>query len=318
MTHPILERYATDLPAYETLCIDVRKRLQDAFRDAGILVSIEGRAKEPDSLVKKCVGRGLTYEEVNDKAGVRVLLVYPDDRGAAEACIRAAFDHIEEIDDKAVKLKPHEFRYNALHFSVRTEPTGLLCEVQLHTPGLAVWSKLSHDLTYKAPPDLPPDATRSINRLMALCEIIDLEAARVRQTIQNLPTAHQSRVLLTLERLFYRVVPEPYDTRLSLTLLGDFLPVVPGPDRSGLIGALEAFYDLRQAQLAWVFENRRDPIRRPLLLQPESILIFYLLEKDRLELEDHWPATRLTESDLDMYKTAWLGLPIDEQQPSTA
>jgi len=60
-----------------------------------------------------------------------------------------------------------------------------------------------------------------------------------------------------------------------------------------------------EAKLAHVFKDEYDDFRHILLGQPESLLLFYLLEHDRPGLEKNWPS-RVPANTLDGVNDAWV------------
>jgi ppGpp synthetase/RelA/SpoT-type nucleotidyltranferase len=76
------------------------------------------RAKEVHSLIKKAALKGLTYEGIPDKAGVRVVYGYPAQLDEIEQMIRDILV-VAKREDKREGIEPHELRYLGVHYDVR-------------------------------------------------------------------------------------------------------------------------------------------------------------------------------------------------------
>lgn len=111
-------------------------------RQQKLICSIEARAKEIDSFVKKALLKSYTYNQIKDKAGVRLIVTYEEDLPAIEEIIKSAFDVIKH-DSKLDNLNSNELGYIGIHFEVSLshssiEPipeqyNDMICEIQLHT-----------------------------------------------------------------------------------------------------------------------------------------------------------------------------------------
>jgi ppGpp synthetase/RelA/SpoT-type nucleotidyltranferase len=277
----IASRYASERPAYDALAVSVRDALRGALLRAGIMHRAEGRAKEPSSLVKKAVLRQKSYEEIGDKAGARIVLAQPTDRARAVEIIRSAANVVAE-EDKREMYKPGEFGYSGVHFEVESVD-GLRCEVQLHTPGEAVWASVVHDMSYKSVLPVPRAAQRSLFRMRALTEIFDEEVSRVSTDMESLMNTPAAAALEELEPRFLRLAKRPYNTGLSVRVLDQLLVGEVFNDISGL----SRFCDENEKRFRQIFVKYAESLN-PLLTQPEAMLIFYLLEKDPFAVREAW------------------------------
>lgn len=304
-----LARYAEERPAFEASCRRVASLLEEHLQAVGLVPRVTWRTKDSDSLVKKMVRKDQAYDGVLDKAGVRVVLGYPDDADKVCEVIRHQFEVLDE-DNKSEKLSADVFRYAGVHFLI-ADPDGrraggraLCCEVQVHKPGEALWASLSHDLTYKAPPGIPKATERAINRLAALTELIDLEATRVRRSLMQSEGASEANLLMTLEKHFFRMTACRYDERLSLILLRELSEALDEPVDQAACDAVDAFCRANHERLRFLFDRKQDAVRYPFLLQPETLFAFYLLAKDEFRLEQKWPQ-RLPASELQKLRNLW-------------
>jgi putative GTP pyrophosphokinase len=107
---------------------------------------------------------------------------------------------------------------------------GLRAEIQVRTVAQHIWSEVSHKLQYKQQNGIPPSVRRSIHRVSALLETVDLEFERVleqresyRAQISILPGEEELNVDL-LEKILDSSLPgnskapfENYDLLLSIS-----------------------------------------------------------------------------------------------------
>lgn len=147
------------------------------------------RVKTEESLVDKAFNRKSyddPYEEVEDKVGVRFVVLLQSELTELQEVIRSSEKWIVEesrnfIDER--KQEPLLFTYQSVHYIVRnTEellmngtiiPAGLPCEVQLRTLLQHAHAELTHDAIYKAKRDIQPDVHRIVAKSMALIETTD-------------------------------------------------------------------------------------------------------------------------------------------------
>jgi len=170
------------------LCeILVQKFGQKAFQNL-FKIPVVPRLKDDPSLLQKAFYRGKDYvdpfNEIEDKVGLRVVLLLGDDVRAVGEAIQSeesvwdavkARDHADEI-----AAKPYEFDYQSLHYIVRSKgqnffegtsiPDGLPCEIQIRTILQHAYSEITHDTLYKPSIKTTPKMKRSAAKSMALIE----------------------------------------------------------------------------------------------------------------------------------------------------
>ena len=145
----------------------VKAELERLCRESGIRAVFSAREKQASSLLKKMIKKRLSYEDVTDKAGARVVVRFQDEVNAVAALVESSFV-VYKRDDKIEALPHNEVGYLATHFDVslsaeQIRPTSgyfslreLRCEIQIHTVCQNVWAELAHALSYK--PELPVPA----------------------------------------------------------------------------------------------------------------------------------------------------------------
>ena len=124
-----------------------------------------------------------------------------------------------EKEDTASRLDESQFGYQSYHY-VNKLPKGWLsiptlkdfaeykAEIQVRTMAQHIWAAASHNLQYKQEDNVPKTVKRSINRVSALLETVDLEF---------------ERVLREREHYIEELVPTIQDEQLNVDLLKEIL-----------------------------------------------------------------------------------------------
>ena len=289
-------RYEAERPGYVELAEEVACRLRTATRQRGLICDVEGRAKEIASLLKKALRKDYAtpWEDIHDKAGVRVVTVYESQVNEVETLVRQLFA-VHHHEDKRSSLCPETLSYLGVHFEVSLPRTDALagdevrlCEIQIHTRAQNLWATVSHELLYKPSQEAPGDVTRSIYRLMALLEMFDGEVARGRERILDLPGYEEARMLEALERHYYTLAAHPTDTELSRRVVGALVPLF-APDESAAYDiTLDEFVDANRAKLEEIVADYAGDDRNPLLSQPGCLMVFERLDVDPFRLAQVW------------------------------
>ncbi|HEU0053132.1 MAG TPA: RelA/SpoT domain-containing protein [Longimicrobium sp.] len=181
---PLAQRFAAELThQLDRLILD---------RSISLSIPIQSRVKKWESIVEKIDRKSLPLKSVRDLpdlVGVRLILQFRRDISAISEMLIQHFSVVER-DDAQERLKDDQFGYSSIHFSVElpdvwlavptlSEMRGLRAEVQVRTTAQHIWAAASHTLQYKQEDSVPPPVRRSIYRVSALLETIDLEFERV-------------------------------------------------------------------------------------------------------------------------------------------
>jgi ppGpp synthetase/RelA/SpoT-type nucleotidyltranferase len=314
------ERYIVERPQYVELAERVSSMLKAETRRRGLACTIESRAKDVPSFVKKALRKPYTspWEEIRDKAGVRVVTVYQETIAQAEAVVRELFE-VHHYDDKRLALEPDKLDYLGVHFEVtipRWRLNGgcegledLVCEIQLHTRAQNLWATVSHELVYKTGQLPPVDVKRSIYRLMALLELFDEEVARGWERVMAQPGFQEARILADLEFHFCSLTARSWDPQLSRRIVEILRPLLSEAEIGEFRARLDTFVERNRSKLEAIFADYREDDRNPLVSQPESLLVFERLEHDRFQLTELW-VQHLPDSLLRSFSDIW-GIPVD-------
>jgi ppGpp synthetase/RelA/SpoT-type nucleotidyltranferase len=155
-------------------------------------IPIESRIKKWPSILLKLDRLAESWDDAGqiwDLIGLRFIFLFTEE--AAQAC--SLIDkNFKVIDRRNVgkKLLPNEFGYQSIHFTVRLLPEWLnvpslrnysafQAEMQVRTLAQHNWAVASRLLQYNDQSNAPPSVQRSLYRVAALLEIVDLELERV-------------------------------------------------------------------------------------------------------------------------------------------
>jgi ppGpp synthetase/RelA/SpoT-type nucleotidyltranferase len=311
-------RYEGIYPALQQTAKELQVEFAKLLRSEGLAIAnVEARAKEVASFVKKLIQKGYDdpWEDVTDKIGVRITTVNPADVSlVVEALVGSEFEMVK-IEDKREQLDPAQLGYLATHIDARFSPRNDLapsdcrCEVQIRTAAESAWAYAAHDLMYKAPVPGDPVWQRGTYRLLALVELFDCEIKRLQETIMADPNYAEGRVLEALEREFFRLTAIDYDRELSRDIIGPLLTLLTEDELAAPGPMVHEFVEAHQEKLANLYRQYLLDHRHVLMSQPESLLIFQLLEKDRYTLSDTWQAA-LPSIYLERLSEVW-GIPVD-------
>lgn len=285
--------WAAEQPTYERLVARVIAVLRSEFRDPGIL--IYGRPKKVDSILKKLILKpDKTYESMTDKAGVRVVVRFTDKLDVVGNFIERRFPEHRK-DDKRCSMKTDQVGYQAVHYDIQitededSKIVGLWVEVQVRTMAQHLWSEMSHGLAYKPGLSVPDPVRRWLMRLSALIEVADDEFLRVREALHQMPDYDTYKVLELLETQFYKFAAADYDKELSINTINAFNHLYGAGGLAQRSEEFDEFCQRRAERLSHVFDTHRLAGDYPLFLfQPEALMIFQLLERDKFMLREEW------------------------------
>jgi len=170
------------------------KKLEDCVDQNKVYhpMPILGRVKEWNSVEEKLKRLDLkinSISEIRDLIGARIVLLFSRDVELLCKKISEEFFVVEEIDIQK-RLREDRFGYSSIHYVIKIPPDWFLlknngekiefiAELQVRTLPQHLWAEISHKLQYKSEDTVPIPIRRSINRVSAILEIVDLECERV-------------------------------------------------------------------------------------------------------------------------------------------
>lgn len=296
----------------------VHQRLEIAVKETGISCEIESRVKAVDSFMKKALKKKYQspLSDIKDQIGLRVITTYKSDLDKIDEIICGKFK-ICKREDKLHSLEYNQLGYLGIHFEVsllemRNQSKSwydeVVCEIQLHTRAQSLWSSISHQLVYKPTSPLPIDIQRSIYRLVALIEIFDKEVSNAQDIFLSQSNFPEAKLLHSLEKYFRSFSSRRFDTDFSIQNLSNLKNLLKEEEIDDFGNLIEAFVERHKQKLSDIFNNysedKRDSFGMLILFQPESLLIFERLDRDRFKLHNLWK-TILPLELLDFMATVW-------------
>ncbi len=154
--------------------------------------TIESRIKTVKSIEEKLCRKDKTISTVSDLSdlvGLRVIVLFKSDINKVCELIKENFNVVEQ-EDTSQRLRDDQFGYQSTHYTVKVPSNWLMvptlqglgsykAEIQIRTLSQHTWAVASHKLQYKQKDNVPVPLRRSINRISALLETVDLEFERL-------------------------------------------------------------------------------------------------------------------------------------------
>jgi putative GTP pyrophosphokinase len=151
-----------------------------------------GRVKEWWSIENKLQRVGLNLQglkDLQDLVGIRIIVLFKRDITRVTELIERNFN-VVRMKNSRDRHQHDQFGYSSVHFVAKAKPEWLtiptfrglgdmLAEIQLRTLAQHTWATASERLQYKNEADTPEDILRSVHRVSALLETVDLEFERV-------------------------------------------------------------------------------------------------------------------------------------------
>ena len=241
--------YHLIVPVAEKFCKALVQQCEELIQTNGIPVGvpIEHRVKSWKSISDKIDRKSLQLKSIRDLpdlVGIRMIVLFMRDIERVRSLLTKTFKVLDQEDTQA-RLDVSQFGYQSYHYQIQIPDSwlsvpslapfkGYRAEIQLRTVAQHIWAAASHVLQYKQEEGIPQPVRRSIHRVSALLETVDLEFERAledrdqyrNQTAKIEPDTHLNVDLL--ERVIDSLLPvankdalEPYAELLEdLTYFG--------------------------------------------------------------------------------------------------
>ena len=214
------QEYKELAPLLESFCDEIAHQIVKLLDEADVMLGfpVQRRLKTWESLSEK-LGRHPRFSDlkkIQDIVGLRIILLFKRDVEKVVQLLQDNFLVVRQYDTRD-RLKEDQFGYSSNHLIVELKrdwlsvPTlskmgGLLAEIQVRTLPQHIWAEASHKLQYKQEKNIPPIIRRSIYRVSALLETVDLEFERVLEkresyrikVADSLPTAQDEKLNVDL------------------------------------------------------------------------------------------------------------------------
>lgn len=179
----------------ESLCSEVARQLQHLIEREQIqlAVPIQFRAKSFNSIADKIKEGRFTIKksilELQDLAGFRTITLFKRDAMKIVELLSSQFEIIKQYNTED-KLQESEFGYSSIHVVCKLKDNWLNIpsfssfkdikfEIQVRTLSQHSWAEASNIFQYKKEDNVPKPLKRSISRISALLETVDLEFERL-------------------------------------------------------------------------------------------------------------------------------------------
>lgn len=310
----VLKQWEVDEPKYAELGKAVVQSLKNAIFEGEMYAEITFRPKDIISTIKKLKKKNekedYSYENLTDLLGVRVICHYKEDVPKIHAIIDSLFK-TKSFDDKSSNLSHDVFTYTSYHYDLVYEKhpdsrlNTLIFELQLRTINQHAWACTAHELSYKQDIELPHIYKRRVHRLLALYEIADDELSAVNNFIASHSDFSLFNCFKKLEKKFYRLAKITFDREESVIVLKKIISFLSISELNAFISEFDKFVEENSIKIESVFlEYKTVSTYSYLILQPETIFIWFLLEKCEYQLKENWSNHFPTE-DLQIIENAW-------------
>ena len=287
-------------PKFEAFAAAVARILSKGIRHEGIFAEVQHRAKDMDSLIKKLIKKPHhSYKSLPDKAGIRVIVRHIHEIDSILAIAAELLDR-DTPENKATLLKPDTFGYLSVHAQIRiraghelsaTYPSDQFqVEMQVRTLAQHLWAEMAHNTVYKSESMIEPLDSRIQRRLYMLAGMVELADYEFDRIEKEMPTVPEFQLLKSLERSYYKLTVRRSDPELSLDVIHLLLPLYN--EKPEVVAAhLEEFFTQNEELLHQIYERAEEvPDHSVFLFQPEALMIFDLLKKERLSVRESWVA----------------------------
>lgn len=313
----VKDKWEIERPIYKKMAEYISTQIHKALLKEGIYPRVTSREKDVASMLKKVIRKDYSaYEQIGDKAGVRVVVHFPRQIDIVEKVVYSLYKVIEK-DDKSRSLNYYELGYQAIHYQIKIDkdidrdaPPEFLdktCELQVRTICQDVWSEMYHILAYKSELAIPNEILREIHCLSAILEVGDKSFSRINSMIQELPNHYSINLINRLEGYYYSLIGIFYDRELSIEVIENLKACYSMKELQRFNDIMSTFVTENLDKIKYVTNRYKERII--FMSQPEIFIILERLESDKYTLQEIWnkkyPADELINISI-----AW-GMPLE-------
>jgi putative GTP pyrophosphokinase len=260
--------------------------LSDFFK-----IPVTIRPKGEQQLIDKAFHRGKPYaspyDDIEDKIGVRVVVLFSEDVRIVEDVIKSSstWSAMKARDwQEEQALSPYEFTYQSLHYVVKSRcgqawnGTAIMdhipCEVQVRTLLQHAYSELTHDTIYKPNVAAAPEVKRAAAKSMALIEATGDYFSEVKRTLARVSEPGE-KVASILRSAYETFVHRPGEATALNTLIIDHYKAWAKDDFSESLSRY-------LADKPWLAQRILERIDSDLLYrQPGILLVYWVISQAR-------------------------------------
>lgn len=303
-----IEKWEQDKPMYEAWASHVVGHVRSEILSLGkeidvfLKVPAKFRLKDNGSLVDKAFyrpGKNYTnpYEEIEDKVGVRFVVLLQEHIGQLEKIISDCDDWVYDPCKHYEIDRAHEpllFTYQSVHFIVSPKSeieidgikisSDVKCEIQLRTILQHAHAELTHDAIYKSKKRIQPQVHRTVAKSMALIETTDGFFSEATKQLNHGPLEEYG-VLDALDNLYFRKTGmKSRIQKTSLVIFDEFEETIT----SNLVDEIVKFAE--DSSYEFLEQRIVENYNRNALYQQSTIFyIYWMLLKHKRKFTSRWP-----------------------------
>lgn len=320
----IAELWKKDEPKYKELGEIVASFIKSEIPAYEILPEVTHRPKGLLSIIKKIKKKQrvkeYSYNNLNDKLGIRIVCTFIEDLDKIDAFLKENFV-IKNIEYKKETLDFDRLDYISNHYDACIKPSVKACksleryndlvfEIQVRTLNQHAWSNTAHSLSYKQEAEIAPPLKRRVYRLLSLYEIADDEFSAVNKALLAHPDNRVYTLLRKLEGKIYKFAQVDFDRETSLYTLRILLNFLSEAEQQQLLKEIDEFIQVNEEKIQSIFAQNHIRFHEiPFLTQPEIFIVWYCLEKFFFSIDDNWE-NEFDRSELEQIQALW-GKTID-------
>lgn len=280
----IIELWSNEKVKFEEIKDEVCEELNNILKNAGVFATVDYRLKEVDSIIKKILRKGKSYECIYDKLGFRIIVKFQSELKLIDKAIQNYFkDRIVNIDDKSTNLRADVFGYQSIHYDFLEKAHNLYFELQIRTICQHNWSLMSHELSYKNEEYLPIDIKRKINALSALFEVADTQFQSINESVLDIKSSFQYQLIEFLENKFLKLTYKKYDREMTNYFLNIVEKIYVN---ESVFDVLDDFFIENETLIGDKINSNEATV---FYSQPEIIIILERIVNKKTKIKKHWP-----------------------------
>lgn len=296
-----VSRYSQEKKSYEKLAQEVSESIRFLAHLGGVPCSVHGRAKDVLSFAAKARRKNYDdpWSQITDKAGVRVVVDHCGNIDRILEIIGNNFNILREEDDRNSEQDVDRLNYPKVHVQIlhKLSDNNLSenreCEIQVRSEAQDLWSRMSHSWMYKPSVRLPQIVRRSLYRLLVLVELYDSAVAQAIGGYLSRKDEEANRLFIHVEQIYKYFSNSSYDLDNSEIYWPHLFKII-NEDVDAYAQRLTEFVFKNKEKLESIYRGNPEIIEHlginnvHMVTQPESIVIFEMIERCKWKLRNEW------------------------------